>query len=206
MAFRTFPRFLLQSTTVAQPLVGSYITAGIGAPATRPITLTLGTAVSAAGIEDANGIFTSGDWAWLIDPDGTNPEPVRIQSVSGNTVMLGPQTSMTSSGVSSPVTIHPHISGGFGTGTFIALAIDVNNLTVTYEDGATGQWMYIGSQFNFSASIHRIYKLAKVSSNAQPNYWVATGYSGGLPLRTSDLWALGTNAGSDYYNVSALVV
>ena len=47
MPFRSFGVFKLQSSTVPQPLVGSWITAGIGGPSNAPLTLTLGTAMNA---------------------------------------------------------------------------------------------------------------------------------------------------------------
>lgn len=203
MAFRTFVNFKALSTTVPQPLIGSYITAGIGAPSNVPITLTLG-AVSSAG-NDATNIFVKGEYAWLINPDGTGGEKAWISGVSGNTVTLGSQTqyAIGDSGLS-PVTQRTHVSGAFGTGTFIALYYDFNNLFVEFEDGGTGTFLYLGNAYNMTAAYRRIAKLAKTSSGAMPSSYSVTQTSPGNPFQTSELWVLGT-AANDLYNANICI-
>src|SRR5438552_278671 len=111
MPFRTFATMALQSSTVPQPLVGSWITAGISGARSIPIVVTLGTQTVSPNV-DASAIFNkAGDRALLVDPDGTNVEDVMISNVSGNTVTIGTHRG----GVA---TRFPHISGVFGTGTF----------------------------------------------------------------------------------------
>lgn len=202
MAFRTSAVLSVQSTTVAQPLLGSWITAGIGAPSNHPITLTLGTATSSGN--DATNLFRPGDPVWLVNADGSGAEAVAISGVSGNTVTLGPQTTMDAIGGPNPVTRFAHASGAFGTGTFIALSWDANNVYVTYEDGATGAWLYLGNAYNMTATYRRIAKLAKVTGGTQPQSYSASMASPGNPFRVSEMWVLGTSVG-DLYNVSLRV-
>lgn len=197
MAFLTFSQFKIQSTTVAQPLLGSWITAGISAPSMQPITVSLGSVSNTTGIGDANGIFTVGDDVMLVDPGGLNIEHARISGLGFNTVTLGAMAV----GATNPVTRKTHVSGAFGTGTFILPHKDVNNISVSFEDGATGSWLYVGNQWNMTATYRRISKLAKVASNAMPNVWTATENSPGNPFRTSELWTLGTST-NDLYNVT----
>ena len=169
-----------------------------------PITLTLGTATAASGIQDGNGIFSSGDWAWLVDPNGANQEAVRIQSVSGNTITLGPTTMVTPGGTSNPVTQRTHVSGAFGVGTFILLKTNANDLIITFEDGVATQWLYIGNAWNMTANVYRIAKLAGVAANAQPYTWNVNETSAGGPFDTSEIWVLGTST-SEYFVASALI-
>src|SRR4029077_11537680 len=89
----------------------------------------------------------------------------------------------------------------FGTGTFIMLNIDANNLYLQFEDGATGQWLYIGNAFNFTATSHRVVKLSKVPANSQPIEWRSTENFYGSPFRVSELWSLGTTG--DTYCITA---
>jgi len=196
MALRTSAVLSVQSTTVPQPLLGSWITAGIGAPATRPITLTPG--------NDATNLFHPGDPAWIIDPNGANAEAVLISGVSGNTVTLGPQSSMDALGGANPVTRSTHVSGAFGVGSFILLNFDVNNVYVSFEDGATGAWLYLGNAINMTATYRRFAKLAKVAAGTQPQAYGAAESSPGNPFRTSEFWVLGTNVG-DLYNAAFCV-
>jgi hypothetical protein len=209
MAFKTLPRMQVQSTSVPQPAFGSWIASYGGsssatiAPASSPITLTLGTATAASGIQDANGIFAPGP-AWIINADGTGAEPVLIQSVSGNTVTLGPQTTSSFVGGINPVTTQTHKSGSIGTGSFLMLKLTVNDLTIMFEDGATGNFLYIGNAWNMAANLFRISKLAKVAANAQPYTWTATETSPGMPFDTSEIWILGTNT-ADYFVASAMM-
>ena len=203
MPFRSFGVFKLQSSTVPQPLVGSWITAGIGGPSNAPLTLTLGTAMNAGN--DATQIFQAGDHALLVDPSGANAEDVYISATSGNTVTLNPKANL-GTGVSgmSPVTEKTHVSGVFGTGTFIILNNQANNLFVSFEDGATGSWLYIGNAFNMTAVFRRIVKLAKVASGNMPFNYGATMNFFGNPFAMSELWVLGTL--NDLYNVSFAIV
>ena len=197
MAFRAGAVAKVQSTTVAQPLIGSWITAGIGAPSRVPLTITLGTATD--NNTDALDFFQVGDPVLLINPNGANAETCRIQSIAsgaGNTVTLGPQNDNGNN-----VTRYSHVSGVFGTGTFIALATDNQNFYVQYEDGATGAWLYLGNQYNMTAIFHRFTKLAKVPAGVQPYSYSASENFFGAPFRMSEIWVLGTSVG-DLFNVS----
>jgi len=171
-----------------QPLLGSWIASGAGitAPSKQPLVLTLGTACASGN--DATQLFGYGDPVLLIDPNGANGENCRIQSVSSNTVTLGPQNDD-----QNWVTRNPHVAGAFGTGTFIMLAIDVNNIYLQTEDANAGAWFYIGNQYNFTAAFKRISKLAKVASGVQPYSYSASENFFGAPFRTSELWVLGTS-------------
>lgn len=198
MAFRTGAVMSVQSTSVPQPFWGSWISAivtgSLRGANVQPITLTLGTQTSAG--QDASNLFIPGDPVWLIDPNGANAEACRIQGISGNNVTLGPQNDY-----GNYVTRFPHVAGAFGTGTFISLGIDANNLFIQYEDGATGQWLYLGNQWNMTATFKRIVKLSKVTAASQPFNFNATENFFGSPFRLSELWILGTSV-ADLYNVS----
>ena len=198
MSFRTGAVTKVASTSVPQPFWGSWITAvtvgSLAGANTRPITLTLGTACNAGN--DATQLFIPGDPVWLIDPNGTNGEACLISGISGNNITLGPQNDD-----KNYVTRNPHVAGAYGTGTFILLNIDVNNFFIQFEDGATGQWLYLGNQYNFTAAFKRIVKLSKVALNSQPFNFNATENFYGSPFRVSELWILGTNT-SDTYSVS----
>ena len=201
MPFRTFAVLTIQSTTVPQPLVGSWITAGIGAPSNQPLTLTLGTASSAGN--DATNIFQAGDDVLLIDPAGTR-ENARISSLTGNTVTLGYKHAQPTGNIV-PVTELPHVSGAFGTGTFIIPALSIKGLFVAREDGATGTWQYIGNAYNMSATFRRIVKLANEASGVMPYNYSADASYFGDPISAGELWTLGLSVG-DGYNVSYLLV
>lgn len=205
MAFRSFATLRLQSSTVAQPLLGSFITAGIGAPASQPITLTLGTI--AASATDAEALFGAGDPVWLVNPDGTGAEPARISNVlSSNQVVLGPQNT-SGGGIFNPVTLQTHVSGVFGVGTWILLKQQVNNLFVQMEDGGGGTYSYIGTSIAMTALYRRLAKLPKVSAGQNPYTWSATENFGGNPFDTSELWILGGAGNSlDGYTPSYCIV
>jgi hypothetical protein len=206
MAYRQIPStFTVKSTSVAQPLFGSWVTAGAGfaAPSSVPITLTLGTALTSGN--DAS-IFHPGDEAWLIDPTGSSPlnaEPIRIQSVLNNTVTLGNQTDMSAQGGANPVTRFPHYVGVVGTGTFIIPKQKANNFLVTFEDGGTGTFLYIGCSPAMTASAYRVYKLAKVAAGVQPNYYSPTMSGPGNPFDLSELFVVGTAL--DSWNLTVTV-
>jgi len=206
MAFRSTSPVKTQSTTIAQPLIGSWITATSspmdGKATIAPITLTLGTADDGPNT-DARDFFNVGDQVLIINPDGTNAEKCRIQSIPANTsdtVVLGVQNDF-----GSYVTRFSHPVGAFGTGAFISLSLNVNNIAVTYEDGASGQWLYLGNQWNMTATYKRFWKLAKVAANTQPTYFAATENFFGAPFDTSEIWVLGS-ATSDLYTPSCNVL
>jgi hypothetical protein len=145
---------------------------------------------------------------WLIDPNGSHGEPAMIQSVNGvaNQVTLGLQTTGGIAG-NNPVTTYPHVAGAFGTGTFIALALDVNNTLVQLEDGTGSTFAYIGVAYNMTATYRRIFKLPKVGSGSNPFYWDASESFGGNPFRLSELWILGgAGNSSDGYTPSFCVL
>jgi hypothetical protein len=202
MAFRTFATFKIQGAT-PQPLVGSWVSAGLGNPVNSPIVLTLGTMTSAGN--DAAQVFKAGDHALLVNVDGTNSEDVTVSAVLNNTLTLGYKTNLgTGTGGRSPVTEYVHASGVAGTGTWIIPQVQANNLFVDLEDGGTGAWLYIGNAYNMSATFRRIVKLAKTSSGAMPfNYGASESFFGN-PFSSSELWTLGT--ANDLYNVSFCVV
>lgn len=207
MAFRTVALMHIQSTSVAQPLIGSFITAGLSGPVSQPVNVTLGTMVGSDSVPyDAEAIFRVGDPVWLVDPDGSDGEPARISGLpGGNQVTLGPQQG-SPRGVVNPVTLNTHASGAFGTGTFILLHQMVNNIFVQLEDGTSGTWAYIGDAWNFTATYRRIAKLAKVASAAMPYNYNASETTGGNPFLTSELWILGgAGNSSDGYTPTCCV-
>lgn len=202
MAYRQVPStFTVAATDTPQPLIGSWVTAGAGfnAPSGVPLTLTLGTALTSGN--DAS-IFAPGDEAYLIDPNGAHGEPVRIQSVSGNTVTLGNQTDMSTQG-QNPVTRFAHAAGAIGTGTFITPHQMANNFLVMLEDGGTGTFLYIGCKYNMTATAYRVFKLAKTSSGTQPQWYSSAMFSPGNPFQPSEWWAYGT--AGDAWNISIIV-
>jgi len=211
MAFRSMGVLHVQSTSVPQPLVGSWISAGIGAATRTPITITLGTISGASATSDAQVIFKQGDPVWLLDPNGANGEPAVISSVNAgaNQVTLSPQTTHMSEtmGGCNPVTTRPHISGGFGTGTWIILAMSVNNLLVQTEDGTAGAYTYLGVSYNMTATYNRVFKLPKVLAGQNPFYWNASESFGGNPFNVSELWVLGGSGNSlDGYTPSFCIL
>lgn len=190
MAFRTFATMKLQSSSVAQPLVGSWITAGLTGPVAQPTVVTLGTACNAGN--DATQLFYLTDEAWLINVDGSGTESVRISALFGNTLTIGLKNNGLGAQGQGTGTINTHASGAFGTGTFIIPKTYVNNLLVAREDGQTGTWMYLGNAWNMTASYRRIFKLANVGSGSQPISYSASESYGGNPYDTSELWVFGT--------------
>lgn len=210
MAFRTFARMKIQSTGVPQPLIGSWISLYNGATGAIPpqasagSVLTLGTACNAGN--DASQLFVNDDEVWLIDPNsstGANSEAVRVNTITGNTLVFMPSTRFAPNFIGNPFTVNSHVAGAFGStpgaGTFMLLNYDVNNIFVQPEDGNTAV-MYIGSQINFTANFRRIAKLFNVASGSQPIAYSATESSPGNPFRTSELWVIGT--ANDTYTVS----
>lgn len=198
MAYLTYATMKIQSATVAQPLVGSWVTAGAGftAPCGVPITLTLGTQSKTGN--DAAQLFTPGP-AWLIDPNGANAEAVWIQKILNNTVTLGPQSLVCSAGQTSIVTAHSHVAGAFGTGTFILPKVMVNNVFFQPLDGDTGP-LYLGNQYNFTADFRCIVEVAAVAASTQPIAYNSSESSPGNPFDTSELWVRSA-AANDYYRV-----
>lgn len=204
MAYRKIGSTLaFGATNQPQPLLGSWITAGAGitAPAGAPITLTLGTA-SVSG-NDAANIFTNGEPALLLDPNGKNMETVLIQSVLNNTVTLGRSTDMSAAGGNNPVTRYAHVAGAIGTGTWIMPKQMANNFLVTFEDGGSGTFMYIGCSWAMTATAFRVFKLAKTSSGVQPQYYSSAMFTGGNPMDMSEIFVYGTAA--DAWCVSVVV-
>ncbi|HXN71547.1 MAG TPA: hypothetical protein VN861_03225 [Candidatus Acidoferrales bacterium] len=190
--YRQIPStFTINTSNTPQPLFGSWVTAGAGftQPAGAPLTLTLGTALASGN--DAS-MFQPGEPAWLIDPNGAHAETVRIQSISANTVTLGNQTDSSYQGVN-PVTRFAHAVGALGTGTFIMPKIECNNFLVDLEDGGAGAFLYIGCQYNMTATAYRIYKLAKTTAGNQPFYYSSAMYSPGNPVSIYQLFVMGTN-------------
>lgn len=204
MAFLTYSLMKVLSTTQPQPLVGSYITAGIGAPSNIPLTLTLGTATAGGGsTTDANILFTAGQEAWLVNADGSGAESVIVGSIpsgTSNTLILNPKHLSTGDSGVSPVTQNTHASGAFGTGTFIIPKLNVNSVFVQMADNTGGTFTYFGNSPLMTATYRCIIKLAKVATGVQPYYWNSTETSPGNPLDTSELWVLGgTGNSSDGY-------
>ena len=203
----TFPSFSIKSTSIAQPLIGSFITAGIGAPSNQPLTLTLGNLTLGSGQYD-NQVFIAGTQAYLIDPGGANAEIVTVQSIlqsgsNSNQIALGPKTNVTPGGSSNPVTEHSHVSGAFGVGTWILLHVDFNSIFVQEVDGNSGTYIYIGNSISMTSTYKLIAKLAKVGSGSQPNFWNSGMGSPGNPFMSSEFWVLGGSGNaSDSYNVS----
>ena len=194
MAMLTFPRFQVKSTTVAQPMVGSFITAGIGAAADRPITLTLGNLCAGSGFSDSQ-VFIPGGEALLIDPGSLNVETVKVQSIVAganvNQIVLGPKTNVMAGGRTNPVTELAHVSGAIGTGTWILLHVQFNSIFLQPEDGGAGTFMYFGSSIFMTPTYKRAVKLASVSTGSQPNSFSSTQSSPGDPFISSEWWALG---------------
>lgn len=209
MAFRTSGLFTIATTNTPQPLFGSWVTAvapasGFAQAAGAPLTLTLGTAQASGN--DGSQIFTAGEQAWLVDPSGTNKggvngETVTIAKVSGNTLILGPKTSVPSNGLPGPVfTENPHAVGGIGVGSYIIPKQMLNNLLIDFEDGGTGNFLYLGNSSLMTAVLYRFYKLAKVAANTQPYFYQASMTSPGNPYDLSELYVYGTSG--DEYCVS----
>jgi hypothetical protein len=206
MSMLTFPRFAVQSTTVAQPMIGSFITAGIGAPAGQLLTLTLGNLCAGSGVSDSQ-LFIPGQEALLIDPGGINAETVRVKSIVAganvNQIVIGPKTNVMASGRANPVTENPHVSGVFGTGTWILLHVQFNSIFLQPEDGGAGAFLYFGNSIFMTPTYKRAVKLASVASGSQPNSFSSTQSSPGDPFTSSEWWALGGSGNSnDSYMVT----
>jgi hypothetical protein len=207
MAYRTSGRFTIAATNTPQPLFGSWVTAvspgaGFAQSAGAPLTLTLGTAQSSGN--DASQIFTAGEEAWLVDPSvsnkgGVNAEAVRIASVLNNTLTLGPKT-ITTPKTTYPFTENPHVAGSIGVGSWIIPKQMLNNFLVSYEDGGTGPFLYLGNSMLMTATLYRFYKMASVGTGTQPYFYNASMTSPGNPYDLSELWVMGTSG--DTYNIS----
>lgn len=218
MAWETSGLLEIQGTTntTPQPAWGSWVTAVVSGnfsvPSSSPITLTLGNA-NASGGSDATQLFPrfAGQYAWLIDPGvsfaGANAEKVFLQSVSGNNVTLGakPLRSASSPGMGTinPVTEFGHVAGAVGVGTYILPAFDLNNVAVTYEDGGTGPWLYLGNNIAMTTTTYRIWKMANTTTGTQPAYYNSAMFSPGNPFNMSELWVLGVNG--DKWSISCNV-
>lgn len=203
MAYRPIPStFTVAATNTPQPLFGSWVTAGAGftQPALSPITITLGTALTSGN--DAQ-MFKAGENAWLIDPNGAHAETVFVASKSGNTLILGNMTGASPLGVQNPVTGYPHVVGGIGVGTFILPKQMMNNFLVTFEDGGTGAFLYLGCQYNMTATAFRFFKMAKTTVGNNPYNYNSAMFSPGNPFDASELWAYGT--AGDAWNLSVVI-
>ncbi len=191
MPIRTFAYFKIQSTATPQPLCGSWITAGLTAPVpgNHPTTITLGTALESGN--DASTIFKAGEYALIIDPNGANQETVLIQSVLNNTLTLGYLNQ------TSAVTVNPHVSGAFGTGSFIIPNSAVNNIYIQTLDGNSAE-IDVGTAYNMTppggtpSGFRMISKLTKVAAGTQPIDWSAAIAFGGDAFNTSEIWVVGT--------------
>jgi hypothetical protein len=202
MAYRTAGVFKIAATNTPQPLFGSWVTAvapanGFAQASGAPLVLTLGTAQNVGN--DAAQIFTTED-VWLIDPNLANGEGCRIALIAGNTVTLGGQTRVDPQGNTNIVTSRPHVAGAIGVGTFIIPKQIFNNYLVTFEDGGTGAFLYLGSAPDMTAIDDRFFKLAKTAAGVQPQYYNAGMYSPGNSFDMSELFVMGT--AGDLYNVS----
>jgi len=198
MAFQTYAQFKIQSTSTAQPVVGSWVTAGFpGVPTKGSVTLTLGTALASGN--DASVIFAGGGLAWLVDPGdttGTSGEEVSIQSVSGNTVTLFPKRN-------GEVLKYNHVNGAFGTGTFIIPIIEMNSFYIQSVPGNAG-FIYFGSNLGLltpsgSPSFrHGIARINKVASTIQPVDFSSAFSFFGNQISSQELWIIADNANDQY--------
>lgn len=200
MAYRTSGKFTVASSTIPQPLFGSWVTAvspatGFQQAASAPLVLTLGTAQAAGN--DASQIFQQGEPAWLVDPSGSNKggvhgETVTIAAISGNTLTLGPKTSQPANGqIAAPFTEYPHVAGVVGTGSWIIPKQLLNNFLVQYETGGTGSYLYLGNSMLMTATLWRFFEMAAQASG-QPSFYTASMTSPGNPYDLSELWVFGT--------------
>lgn len=204
MAYRKIgSTFKIGTTNTPQPLLGSWVTAATGsfatAPASSPVTLTLGTASTSGN--DAANIFTPGEPAWLQVPAGAaapyvsgSGETVLIKSVSGNTVVIGNQTDMSASGGPNPVT---RAAGGYpvgalGTGAYLFPKQVSSNFLVMFEDGGTGTFLYIGCDYRMTATAYRIFKLAKTATGGAPAYYSSGLMAPGNSFDASEWFVYGT--------------
>jgi len=195
----------IQSTSQAQPAIGSVITAGIGAPAGVPITVTLGTISAGGGSTSDASLFTAGQEAWLVNVNGTNAESVIVGTVNvaANTLVLAPKHCSVGDSGYAPVTQFSHVSGAFGTGTFIIPKFNVNSVFVQMADNGAGAYTYFGNSVLMTATYRCIIKLAKVATGVQPYFWSSTETSPGNAFDTSELWVLGgTGLSGDGYTAS----
>jgi len=195
MAFRVSPLLKVASSTQPQPAFGSWVTAvspatGFAQPAGAPLVLTLGTAAAAGN--DASQMFSAGEPAWLVDPNGTYGEEVRIAAVLNNTVTLGPKTNVLANGLQNQFTEYSHAVGAIGTGSYLIPKQMLNNMLIVYEDGSAGPWLYIGKSPLFTTGFMRIFKLPNVSSGTFPTYYNAAMFSAGNPFDISEIFIRGT--------------
>lgn len=194
MAFRAFSLLQVQSPSRPQPVIGSWVGAGLSLPCAQPVEITLGGAAAGSGVTDAQALFRPGDEVVLINPDGTGYEKAYISSMANaaqNKVVLGHQHL-----ADRPVTTQTHVSGIFGVGAFILLHAEVNNLAVQLADGAGSDYLYLGTAWNMTSTYLSFVKLAKVGAGSQPYLWSATETSAGNPFSTSELWILGGTGNS----------
>lgn len=202
MAYRTSGVFKVAATNTPQPMFGSWITAvsptgALNQPASSPLVLTLGTAQNSGN--DAAQIFVAGEDVWLIDPDGSHAEQCHVQSILNNTLTLGNKHSTNLSGLE-PVTEFAHVAGSIGVGTFIMPKQMLNNFLITFEDGGSGTFLYLGNRYNMTAVLWRFFKLAKIATGTQPLFYSAGMFSPGNPFDLSELWVYGTSG--DLWNMS----
>lgn len=209
MAYRTSGTFAISAGNTVQPLFGSWVasltpTGGFAGSSGVPLTLTLGSAQASGN--DASQIFLPGEPAWLVDPSaskfgGVNGEEVRIASISGNTVVLGPKTIHSAKGDAYVFTENSHVAGALGTGSYLIPKQMVNNFLVQYEDGATGPFLFLGNSMLMTGALYRFFKIAAAGTNTQPGFYDASMTSPGNPYDLSELWVYCAHAG-DKYNVS----
>lgn len=206
MAWQVTPLLEIRGTTdtTPQPAWGSWVASvatgnNFGVPASSPLVLTLGNACVSGN--DAAQLFSQfiGQYAYLIDPgypSTGNAEKVFIQSVSLNTLTLGPKpirsASVSGMGTINPVTELGHVAGAIGTGSYILPAFDFNNGVITLEDGGTGAFLYIGNSMAMTTTSNRIWKLASTTTGSQPSFFSFGMFHPGNPFNMQEVWVVGT--------------
>ena len=112
-------------------------------------------------------------------------------------------TDSSAQGGLNPVTRFAHVAGVVGTGTYILPKQMANNFLVTYEDGGTGLFMYVGCSPLMTATAFRIFKLPITTLNSNPFYYNSAMFSPGNPFDLAEIFMFGTTG--DKYNPSIVI-
>jgi len=177
MANRTSKKFTIQAGGTPQPLVGTWITAGISPPTPD----SAGNTLTNIAVNDSSMFKDKhGDYAYIVSAALTLPERVLVQSVPDGTHITVRNLQNTRTG------------GAFGAGDFVSLSLAVNSCYVQCTP-ANAAILYIGSQGIVKATYVNVIAILQPSGAAiQPFEFSDTRYYGPNPSASSDFWIDGT--------------
>lgn len=187
MAVQAFKYFTIQAGGTPQPLIGTVLSTAVTAAQAAALSLQGGLIQNSISLHVADSsMFIGAQYLSLIDPSTYATESkLRVMAVPDSTHVV----------VTGLKNAHP--GGAYGTGSWVALGNNAQQVYVQALDGNTGS-LYLGTsaQMVTSTGVFVIAKLMKVGSGVQP-YDFSTSRQGLADAESvSQYWIDGTTSDS----------